>query len=115
VLGAPPLLMGGYEQLLRAEPFRAKFRKSWEKPEPLVPGERTAIDFTMPDVYHTFRRGHRIMVQVQSAWFPLVDRNPQTFTEIPTATPAQFQKATETIFHEKDAASGIEVLVLPQR
>jgi uncharacterized protein len=114
VLGAPPLVMGDYEQLLRAEPFRAKFRKSWEKPEPLKPGERTAIEFTMPDVYHTFRRGHRIMVQVQSSWFPLVDRNPQTFTEIPTAKPDQFQKATETIFHEKDAASGVEVLVVPQ-
>jgi len=111
---APPLHMGGYQQLLRGEPFRAKFRNSWEKPEPLTPGKQTAIDFTMPDLYHTFRRGHRIMVQVQSSWFPLVDRNPQTFTDIPTATPEQFQKATEKIFHQKDAASGVEVLVLPQ-
>ena len=113
VQGAPPLLMGGYEQLLRGEPFRAKFRSSWEKPEPLVPGKITDIDFTMPDLFHTFRRGHRIMVQVQSSWFPLTDRNPQTFTDIPYAKPDDFKKATEQIFHQKGAASGVEVLVLP--
>jgi putative CocE/NonD family hydrolase len=115
LLDAPPLLMGNYQQLLRGEPMRAKFRSSWEKPEPLVPGKMTEIDFTMPDLFHTFRRGHRIMVQVQSSWFPLTDRNPQTFTDIPTATPEQFQKATEQIFRQKDAASGVEVLVLPQK
>ena len=113
VTDAPPVLMGGYEQLLRGEPFRAKFRDSWEKPEPLTPGKETEIDFTMPDLYHTFRRGHRIMVQVQSSWFPLTDRNPQTFTDIPYARPEDFKQATETIFHEKDAASGVEVMVLP--
>jgi hypothetical protein len=112
VLDAPPLLMGGYQQLLRGEPFRAKFRQSWEKPEPLKPGQQTAIDFTMPDLYHTFRRGHRIMIQVQSSWFPLVDRNPQTFTEIPNARPEEFRKATETVFHQKDAASGVELIVI---
>jgi putative CocE/NonD family hydrolase len=114
ILDAPPLHMGGYQQLLRGEPFRAKFRSSWEKPEPLTPGKQTAIDFTMPDLYHTFRRGHRIMVQVESSWFPLTDRNPQTFTDIPYAKPEDFKKATEQIFHQKDAASGVEVLVLPQ-
>jgi hypothetical protein len=114
VLDAPPLHMGGYQQLVRGEPFRAKFRASWEKPEPLTPGKQTSIDFSMPAVYHTFRRGHRIMVQVQSSWFPLVDRNPQTFTDIPYAKPEEFQKATETVFHQKDAASGVEVMVLPQ-
>jgi putative CocE/NonD family hydrolase len=114
VLDAPPVLMGGYQQLLRGEPFRAKFRNSLEKPEPLTPGKLTEIDFTMPDLYHTFRRGHRIMVQVQSSWFPLTDRNPQTFTDIPNAKPEEFHKATEEIFRQKDAASGVEVLVLPQ-
>jgi len=114
VIDAPPLQMGGYEELVRGEPFRAKFRSSMEKPEPLVPGKETAIDFTMPDLYHTFRRGHRIMVQVESSWFPLTDRNPQTFTDIPYSKPEDFQKATEKIFHQKDAASGVEVLVLPQ-
>jgi hypothetical protein len=115
ILSAPPVRMGGYQQLLRGEPFRAKFRASWEKPEPLTPGQKTAIDFTMPDLFHTFRRGHRIMIQVQSSWFPLTDRNPQTFTEIPNARPEEFQKATEQIFRQKDAASGVELLVLPKK
>ena len=114
ILDAPPLHMGGYQEMLRGEPMRAKFRSSGEKPEPLVPGKLTEVDFSMPDLYHTFRAGHRIMVQVQSSWFPLTDRNPQTFTDIPTATPEQFVKATETVFHQKDAASGVEVLVLPK-
>jgi hypothetical protein len=115
ILDAPPVHMGGYQQLLRGEPFRAKFRKSWEKPEPLTPGKETDIDFTMPDLFHTFRRGHRIMVQVESSWFPLTDRNSQTFTDIPYAKPEEFLKATEQVFHQKDAASGVEVLVLPQQ
>jgi putative CocE/NonD family hydrolase len=106
ILDTPPLHMGGYQQLVRGEPFRAKFRNSWEKPEPLTPGKETEINFTMPDLFHTFRRGHRIMVQVQSSWFPLTDRNPQTFTDIPNAKPEEFQKATEQIFRQKDAASG---------
>jgi putative CocE/NonD family hydrolase len=114
ILDAPPLHMGGYQQLLRGEPFRAKFRNSWEKPEPLVPGKEADIDFTMPDLFHTFRRGHRIMIQVQSSWFPLTDRNPQTFTDIPNAKPSDFQKAAEQILRQKDEPSGVEVLVLPQ-
>ncbi len=113
VLDAPPLHMGGYQEMLRGEPMRAKFRNSWEKPEALVPGKTTEVDFTMPDLFHTFRRGHRIMVQVQSSWFPLTDRNPQTFTDIPYAKPEDFQKATEQVFRQKDAASGVEVLVMP--
>ena len=105
---------GRLSAIVRGEPFRAKFRNSWEKPEPLTPGKQTEIDFTMPDLFHTFRRGHRIMVQVQSSWFPLTDRNPQTFTDIPNAKPEEFQKATEKIFRQKDAASGVEVLVMPK-
>ncbi len=112
VVGPPAIRMGGYQQLLRGEPMRAKFRSSWEKPEPLTPGKLTAVDFTMPDVFHTFRKGHRIMVQVQSSWFPLVDRNPQTFTGIPNAKPEDFKKAAEEIFHTKDHASHIDVLVV---
>ncbi|HEV2383188.1 MAG TPA: CocE/NonD family hydrolase [Terriglobia bacterium] len=113
-LGLPPLRMGGYQQLLRGEPMRAKFRNSWETPEPMPPGKMTSVDFTMPDLNHTFRAGHRIMVQVQSSWFPLVDLNPQTFLDIPTARPEDFKKATERVWHSKDAASGVEVMVLPQ-
>ncbi len=114
VLGPPPIRMGGYQQLLRAEPFRAKFRNSWEIPEPMTPGKMEKISYEMPDVNHTFRRGHRIMVQVQSSWFPLVDRNPQTFCDIPNAKPEDFKRATEQVFRSKAAASGVEVLVLPQ-
>ena len=114
VLDAPPIKMGGYQELLRGEPMRGKFRNSFEKPEAFTPGKMTDVDFTMPDLDHTFRKGHRIMVQVQSSWFPLADRNPQTFTDIPNAKPSDFKAATETIYHSGDAASGVEVLVMPQ-
>ncbi len=114
ILGAPPILMGGYEQLVRGEPMRAKFRDSWEKPTPLTPGKMVSVNAEMPDINHTFRAGHRIMVQVQSSWFPLVDRNPQTFVDIPMAKPEQFVKATESVYRSADAASGVEVLVVPQ-
>jgi len=104
--------MGGYEQLVRGEPFRGKFRNSFEKPEPFVPGQPTALNFALPDINHTFRRGHRIMVQIQSTWFPLVDRNPQKFLNIPDATEADFQKATERVFHSKSNASALVLPVL---
>jgi len=109
---APSFAMGGYEQLVRGEPFRGKFRHSFEKPEPFTPGKIEEINFTMQDVNHTFRRGHRIMVQVQSSWFPLTDRNPQTFVNIPDAKPSDFVKATERMYHSKGQASGIVVGVL---
>jgi uncharacterized protein len=100
--------MGGYQQLVRGEPFRAKFRRGFEKPVPLVPGEPTVIRFDMPDVYHVFRPGHRLMVQVQSSWFPLVDRNPQRFMDIPKAGAADFRKATERVFHGSTLTLPIE-------
>jgi uncharacterized protein len=105
--------MGGYQQLVRGEPFRGKFRHSFEKPEPFAPDKVEEIDFTMPDVNHTFRRGHRIMVQVQSSWFPLTDRNPQTFVNIPDAKPSDFVKATERVYRSKGKPSGIVLGVLP--
>jgi hypothetical protein len=67
----------------------------------------------MQDINHTFLKGHRIMVQIQSSWFPLVDRNPQVFEDIAKAKPGDFHKATETIFHQADAASSLELLVMP--
>lgn len=115
VLPAPAVTLAGYQQLVRGEPFRGKFRKSFERPEPFVPGKVEAVDFTMPDINHTFRRGHRIMVQVQSSWFPLVDRNPQTFVNIPTAKPEDFHAATQRVYRGQGQASGIEVTVLPSR
>jgi len=111
---APAFAMGGYQQLVRGEPFRGKFRHGFEKPEPFTPGKVEEINFTMPDINHTFRRGHRIMVQVESSWFPLTDRNPQTFVDIAEAKAADFVKATERVYHDKDQASGIVVHVMPQ-
>jgi putative CocE/NonD family hydrolase len=109
---APGFTMGGYQQLVRGEPFRGKFRHSFEKPEAFTPGKVEEVDFNMPDVNHTFRRGHRIMVQVQSSWFPLTDRNPQTFVNIPDAKPSDFVKATERVYHTPAQASGVLVQVL---
>lgn len=104
--------MGGYQQLVRGEPFRGKFRKSFEKPEPFTPGQMDKISFTMPDVFHTFRSGHKLMVQVQSSWFPLVDRNPQKFMEIGKAKPGDFQKATQRVYYGPVGGSNITVRVL---
>jgi len=108
----PSFTMAGYQQLVRGEPFRGKFRRSWEKPEPFTPGKVEELNFTIQDVNHTFRRGHRIMVQIQSSWFPLTDRNPQTFVNIPDAKPADFVKATERVYHSKSQPSGLGVLVM---
>lgn len=101
--------MGGYQQLVRGEPFRAKFRRSLEKPEPLTPGKVETIEFEMPDIAHTFRPGHKIMVQVQSSWFPLVDRNPQKFMDIARATDADFARAT----HRVHRGSKVTLSVVP--
>jgi hypothetical protein len=108
----PAFTMGGYQQLVRGEPFRGKFRHSFEKPEAFTPGKVEELNFAIQDVNHTFRRGHRIMVQVQSTWFPLTDRNPQTFIDIPDAKPSDFVKATERVYHSKGQASGIGVGVI---
>ena len=105
--------MGGYQQLVRGDVFRGKFRNSFEKPEPFKPGEVAKIEFEIPDICHTFRRGHRVMIQVQSTWFPLVDRNPQTFVNIPTAKPEDFQKATHRLHRGGKAASSLTVQMLP--
>src|SRR5437899_12835412 len=107
------VVMGGYQQLVRGDVMRARFRNSFEKPEASVPGEVTRIEFTMPDVCHTFRRGHRAIVHVQSSWFPLVDRNPQPFVDIATAKPEDFRKATQRVYHTSQAASALTVQVLP--
>ena len=103
--------LSGYEQLVRGEPFRGKFRVSFNTPQPFVPNQVEQIHFQMPDVYHCFQRGHRIMVQIQSSWFPLTDRNPQTFTNIPSATTTDFVSATERLYRSSDAASYVEVMV----
>ena len=103
--------MGGFQQLVRGEPFRGKFRRSLSEPVPFVPGEPDLIAFDMPDIAHTFRSGHRLMIQIQSSWFPLVDRNPQTFVDIPHAEPEDFKKATQRVFRSTEKPSSITVLV----
>ncbi|MDA1013556.1 MAG: CocE/NonD family hydrolase [Planctomycetota bacterium] len=105
--------MGGYQQLVRGDVIRGKFRKSFEKPEPFEPGQPSLVRFTMPDTYHCFRSGHRIMVQVQSSWFPLVDRNPQKFCDIFQAKAADYQSATQRVFRSPKTASRLTVRVLP--
>jgi putative CocE/NonD family hydrolase len=105
--------MGGYQQLVRGELFRARFRKSFEKPEPLTPNRVEKIEYELPDVLHNFRRGHRIMIQVQSTWFPLVDRNPQKFVEnIYNAKREDFIRATHRVYHSTGQASGVQILEL---
>ncbi len=108
----PTLTMAGYQQLVRGDPLRGKFRNSFEKPEPFTPGKVETVNYSMSDINHTFRRGHRIMVQIQSSWFPLVDLNPQTFVDIPKAKPEDFQKATQRVYHAPAMYSGVEVQVL---
>jgi hypothetical protein len=103
--------MGGYQQLVRGEPFRAKFRNGFEHPEPMPPSKPTQISYDLPDVYHTFRKGHKIMVQIQSSWFPLVDRNPQKFTDIPKAMASDFQKATQRVYRSRSLSSSVTVSV----
>jgi putative CocE/NonD family hydrolase len=105
--------MGGYQQLVRGDVMRGKFRSSFEKPEAFEPGKPKRVKFDLPDVCHTFRRGHRIMVQVQSSWFPLVDLNPQTFVDIYSAKPTDFRKATQRVYHMGDMASRVTVGVVP--
>ena len=86
--------------LVRGEIMRGKFRNSFEKPEPFVPGKITEVKYTLPDVAHTFKKGHKIMIQVQSSWFPIADRNPQIFTDIYHCNDSDFQKSTIRIYHD---------------
>lgn len=104
--------MGGYQMLVRGEPMRARFRNSFENPEAMIPNKVTKVEFTMPDVNHSFLKGHKIMVQIQSTWFPLVDRNPQKFVDIYKATEADFQKATQRIYRSGRNPSQLMVNVL---
>ncbi|UYZ63299.1 CocE/NonD family hydrolase [Hymenobacter weizhouensis] len=111
----PSVKLGGYQQMVRSEVMRGRFRNSFEKPEPFVPGQVTAVPFSVPDLCHTFRKGHRLMVQVQSTWFPLVDRNPQTFVpNIFEADEKDFQAATHRVYHSSQYPSQLKVRILGQ-
>ena len=107
--------VGGYQMLVRGEVFRGKYRNSFENPEPFVPGKVTEVEFTLPDVAHTFKKGHQIMVQVQSSWFPLVDRNPQQFVNIYECNDSDFIKSTIRIYNSREYPSSLKVNVLDIR
>jgi uncharacterized protein len=93
--------------------MRSRFRNSFEKPEPLKPGVLTPITFKLQDVMHTFKKGHRMMVQVQSSWFPLIDLNPQKYVpNIFNANPGDYIKATQRVYHQAGKASLLEVEVM---
>lgn len=112
----PGVKMGGFQQLVRGEIMRGRYRTSFSTPLAFVPGERTEVDVPLLDVLHTFKKGHRIMLQVQSSWFPLFDRNPQTFVpNIYEAAPESFQPATQRIWVGRDASSQLEFSVLPRQ
>jgi uncharacterized protein len=100
----------GYQMLLGYEVMRGKYRESFSAPSPMKPGEVTPVSFNIWDKFHTFRKGHRIMVQVHSSWFPFFDRNPQVFTNIYRAKPADYRKATQKVHRSPEAATH---LVLP--
>ncbi len=107
--------LAGYQQMVRGDVMRGKFYKGLDKPEALPSNSPVRMRFTMQDVDHSFRRGHRMMIQVQSSWFPLVDRNPQKFVDIYAAKVADFEKATQRVYRDADRASRIEVLKLDAR
>ncbi len=107
--------MGGYQQLIRAEIMRAKFRNSFTQPQPLIPGKVTPITIKLNDVYHTFKPGHRLMVQVQSSWFPLFDRNPQKFVNIYRAKDSDFQKARHRVYFSQAFPSHLLLPVVSQK
>ncbi|HNP54653.1 MAG TPA: CocE/NonD family hydrolase C-terminal non-catalytic domain-containing protein, partial [Ferruginibacter sp.] len=100
-----------YQMLVRAEIMRGKFRNSYSDPQPFQPGVITPVKIQLNDVAHTFLKGHRIMVQIQSSWFPLVDRNPQQFMRIPDAQPSDFQSNLIRIHHTETQASKISLPV----
>ena len=112
LLGQTFYPMGGYQMLVRGEIMRGKYRNSFEKPEPFKPGKIETVKFTLPDVAHTFKKGHRLMIQIQSSWFPLADRNPQKFVNIYEANENDFQKATIHIYHDAANPSSIFLPIL---
>jgi putative CocE/NonD family hydrolase len=104
--------MGGYQMLVRGEIMRGKFRNSFSNPEPFKPNKVEGVKFDLPDVAHTFKKGHRLMIQIQSSWFPLGDRNPQKFLNIYEANDSDFQKETIRIYHDGANSSNIVLPVL---
>jgi hypothetical protein len=107
-----PYPMGGYQMLVRGDIFRGRYRNSFEKPEAFTPGKIENIKFPLNDIAHCFLKGHRIMIQVQSSWFPLADRNPQKFVNIYWADKSDFQKSVIRVFYDQEYASSVILPVL---
>jgi uncharacterized protein len=105
--------MGGFQQLVRGDVMRGKFRNSFTNPEPFPPNKPTRVNFALQDICHCFRSGHRIMVQIQSSWFPLVYRNPQKFVDIYSAKESDFQKAVQRVYRSRELSSRLIVRVVP--
>ncbi|HEX9654767.1 MAG TPA: CocE/NonD family hydrolase [bacterium] len=105
--------MGGYQQMVRSEVMRGRFRDSYKQPEPFTPNEATKVSFELQDLLHTFKKGHRIMVQIQSTWFPLVDRNPQKWVDnIFRAEVEDFVKATHRVYRSGENQSNLQIGIL---
>lgn len=104
--------LSGYQQLVRGEVMRGKYRNSLERPEPFLPGQPTAVEWALNDVFHAFRKGHRFTVQVQSSWFPMMDRNPQVFTDIYSAKAGDFKPARHRLYHTSQLPSYLELPIL---
>ncbi|MEA5260570.1 CocE/NonD family hydrolase [Arcicella aquatica] len=108
----PNVVYGNYQQLVRSEIIRGKYRDNVSKPKPFVPNQVTNVKVELQDVLHTFKKGHKIMVQIQSSCFPWADRNPQKFMDIFKAVPSDYQNATQKVYHQKAVASYLKVGVL---
>jgi predicted acyl esterase len=106
--------MGGYQMLVRGEIMRGRYRKSFQYPEAFTPGKVTEVSYALPDVAHVFKKGHKLMIQIQSTWFPLADRNPQQFVNIYTCGEEDFVSSLIRIYTNHNYPSNIELPVLGQ-
>lgn len=108
--------MGNYHLMVRSEVIRGRYRESFSEPKPFVPDQITEVDFQLQDIYHTFKKGHKLQIQIQSTWFPLIDRNPQKYVpNIFEAEDSDFVKAVHKVFHTKDFPSKINLMVLSSK
>jgi len=106
------LKMSNYHMMVRSEVMRGRFRNSFSKPEPFVPNKKTNVDIKLQDIHHTFKKGHKLQIQIQSTWFPLIDLNPQTFVpNIFEAVETDFKKQTHTLYND----SSIEFMMLQKK
>jgi len=109
------LIMANYQLMIADEVIRSKFKDSFSEPKPLVPDEINHFKISLGTRAHKFKKGHRIMVKIHSTWFPLIDRNPQNFINIPTATKNDYAVATQSIFLSKSKATYIELPVIQKK